>query len=173
MVRRTRLINVYNKARAQGGEYTLDRLDLSHLITGRTILAGDFNARSPLWDPWVAGRQNAGTVERLIVAHDLIVNNHSHQPTRSGKNCRSIIDLTLSTRRAGPLVTWEIDQDLATASDHEVIVFAWTALNVDLPDRHAETAPNWNIDRLCADELAMKEACEQWRSLSNGRPPVD
>jgi hypothetical protein len=123
-VRRTRLVNVYNQARVKGGGHTIDHIDLSRLIVSRTILAGDFNARSPVWDPWVAGRQNAGPVERLIERHELIVNNNDCQPTRLGKNCRSIIDLTLSTRNVGSLATWEIDSNRATTSDHEVIVFA-------------------------------------------------
>jgi hypothetical protein len=50
-MRRTRLINIYNRAREQGGGYTIDHIDLSRLIEGRTVLAGDFNARSPTWDP--------------------------------------------------------------------------------------------------------------------------
>jgi hypothetical protein len=62
-VRRTRLINIYDKARVQRGGYAIDHVDFSQLIEGRTILAGDFNARSPARDPWVAGRQNARTVE--------------------------------------------------------------------------------------------------------------
>jgi hypothetical protein len=46
-VRCTRLINIYNKARMEEGGYTINRINLSRLIKGRTILAGDFNARSP------------------------------------------------------------------------------------------------------------------------------
>jgi hypothetical protein len=95
------------------------------LIEGRTVLTGDLNARGPTWNPWVAGRQNAGTMERLIKSHSLIVNNNNQQPTRCGKNSRWIIDITLSnvTRRVGTPVTWKIDENLATTSDHEMIVF--------------------------------------------------
>jgi hypothetical protein len=50
-LRKTRLINIYNGARVQGGGYTIDHMDMTGLIEGRTILAGDFNARSPSWDP--------------------------------------------------------------------------------------------------------------------------
>lgn len=50
-VRSTRLINIYNKAKFESGGYNLDHLNLSRLIAGRTILARDFNARSPVWDP--------------------------------------------------------------------------------------------------------------------------
>jgi hypothetical protein len=172
-VRRTRLINIYNKARVQRGGYTIDHVDLSQLIEGRTILAGDFNARSPAWDPWVAGRQNAGMVERLIERHELIVNNNDHQATRCGKNCRSIIDLTLSTRKVGALARWEIDENLATASDHEIIVFSWPPLVAAKDKEESTTTPNWNIDRLCADEQTVKAAGEHWRELSDRRGPID
>lgn len=47
-VRRTRIINIYNRARTEGGGYVINRIDFRRLIQGRTILAGDFNARSPL-----------------------------------------------------------------------------------------------------------------------------
>jgi len=107
----------------EGGGYTINPIDLEQLIQGRTILAGDFNARSPLWDPWVEGRHNAGVTEGLIEGHALIVNNDD-QPTRCGRKSRSVIDLTLSTPGVGILRTWEVDEDLATPSDHAVIVFS-------------------------------------------------
>jgi len=47
-LRRTRIVNIYNRARAEGGGYIMNRIDLGRLILGRTILVGDFNARSPL-----------------------------------------------------------------------------------------------------------------------------
>lgn len=59
--RRTRLVNVYNKARVQG----IDHINWPSHVQGRTILAGDLNARSPEWDPWVTGKQNAGTTEQI------------------------------------------------------------------------------------------------------------
>lgn len=36
-----------------------------------------------------------------------------------------------------------------------------------------EATPNWNIDRLCANEQAMKEADEHWRELSEGRVTIN
>jgi hypothetical protein len=172
-VRKTRLINIYNRARVQGGGYTIDHMDIARLVDSRTILAGDFNARSPAWDPWVSGRQHAGTVERLIERHGLIINNNDHQPTRCGKNCRSVIDLTLSTRGIGPLINWEIDESLATTSDHEVIVFEWTPLNAVRLEEKKAVANNWDLDRLCADEQTLEAAGEHWLELSQGRALVD
>ena len=172
-VRKTRLINIYNRARVQGGGYTIEHMDITGLIEGRTILAGDFNARSPSWDPWVTGKQNAGTVERLIEKYELIVNNNDHQATRCGKNSRSIIDLTLSTRGVGALVTWEIDEDLATTPDHEVIVFEWAPLNAAISERQINATQNWNTDRLCSDKQALEAAGEHWLELSEGRSLIN
>jgi hypothetical protein len=133
-VRRTRLINIYNKARMEDGGYAIDRIDLSRLIEGRTILAGDFNARSPMWDPWTNSRYNASTTEQLVERHGLVLNNND-QPTRRGRDCQSIIDLTISTPNVGQLEMWEVDEDLATPSDHEVIVFSWSPLHARVVDR--------------------------------------
>ena len=129
------LINIYNRAQVPGGGYIIDHMDTSRLIEGRTVLASDFNACSPVWDLWISGRQYAETVERLIKRHRLIINNNDYQPTRYGKNYRSVIDLTLSTRGLGELVTWEIDELLATTSDYEVIVFEWMLLNEVILER--------------------------------------
>lgn len=170
-MRRTRLVNIYNRARMEGGGYAIDRIDLPQLVEGRTILTGDFNARSPAWDPWAERRCNAGTTEQLIEEQGLIVNNND-QPTRHGKKCRSIIDLTLSSPRLGRLATWEIDADLATPSDHEVIVFSWTPLNpagwtLDEPTRSA-----WNIDKLLGDETRLEQAAAHWHELDRDRPCI-
>jgi hypothetical protein len=53
-----------------------------------------------------------------------------------------------------------IDPDRATTSDYEVIVFAWTLLRAIITTEEAIVAPNWNIERLYADEQAMAEAAE-------------
>jgi hypothetical protein len=105
-----------------------------------------------MWDPWVSGRQNGGTTERLIERHELIVNNDDQRPTRCGNNCKSIIDLTLSTRGVEALIKWEIDENLATTSDHEVIIFEWMPLNAGNSEKQNNSTRNWNIDRLYADE---------------------
>jgi hypothetical protein len=78
----------------------------------------------------------------------------------------------LSTRRVGPLATWEIDEDLATTSDHEVIVFSWLPLCSTTTEREGKATPNWNIDRLRVDEQAIKAAGEHWGELSDCRIPI-
>lgn len=68
---------------------------------------------------------------------------------------------------------WEIDENLATASDHEVIVFSWPPFVATKDKEGSSTTPNWNIDRLCADEQAVKAAGEHCRELSDRRRPID
>lgn len=75
--RRIRLINVYNKAEVQGGD-TRSTTSTAHHSSRAEPSFSDF-ARSPAWDPLVAGRQNPGTTERLIERHDLIVNKNGYQ----------------------------------------------------------------------------------------------
>jgi hypothetical protein len=118
-VRKTRIVNIYNRALRE------TCIDFRELMQGRTILAGDFNCRSAVWDSGVRDRHhNASTAQGLIEDHALIINNDD-QPTRCGPTSRSPTELTLSTPSVGTLQTWGIDEDLATPSDDAVIVFSW------------------------------------------------
>jgi len=73
----------------------------------------------------------------------------------------------------GALTAWDVDSDLATTSDHEVIIFAWTQLRVIAATEETIATPNWNIDRLYTDKQAMEEAAQHWRALSEGQSLVD
>lgn len=170
-MRRTRIVNIYNRAKAEGGGYAINRIDLGRLIHGRTILAGDFNARSPLWDPRVECRHNASVTEDLIDRHVLIVNNDD-QPTRHGRKSRSVIDLTLSTPGLGTLQSWGIDEDLARPSDHAVIVFSWEPLCSRSVDHKKGATTSWDIDKLRADEGRLEQARDHWKELSRGRQRI-
>lgn len=101
----TRLVNVYDQwiHPEQGiAVRAIARLSWPHIITRRTILAGDFNARSPRWDPFVQRLTNCKELLELIERHQLLLNN-TEVPTREEKNSRSVIDLTLSTSDLGLL----------------------------------------------------------------------
>ena len=92
-------------------------------MTRRTILAGDFNVRSPRWDPTVGTPQNASYLEGLIDTYSLILNN-THDYTRREGNSKSIIDLTLLTTGVGSLENWVVDLEYSTLLDHKVISFS-------------------------------------------------
>ena len=67
------------------------------------ILAGDFNAHSPVWNPQCTRSQHrdASFLEELIEVHELVVKNNG-QATRTASEPHSIIDLTLATPDAAP-----------------------------------------------------------------------
>jgi hypothetical protein len=88
------------------------------------------------------------------------------QATRSRRPC-------CWGREVGALIKWEIDELLATTSDHEVIVFEWMPLNAVFLEGKMDAARKWNIDRVCADQRALKAASEDWFKLSEGRPLIN
>ena len=89
----------------------------------RVIVAGDMNAHSLMWNPKAGSRQNAVFWENLITEHALVIWN-SEEATRMGARAsnHSIIDLTLTSPSLE--LKWRIAQEEeATGSDHEVIVW--------------------------------------------------
>jgi hypothetical protein len=73
----------------------------------RVMLLGDFNAHSPLWDPFQT-RKNVGPLEDIIAEFGLILNNEPGAITRSAEAVnsyylKSIINLTFITPEIGSL----------------------------------------------------------------------
>jgi Endonuclease-reverse transcriptase len=96
-------------------------------LRGRAVLLRDFNAHSPLWDPFQT-RKNIGPLEDIIAKFGLILNNEPGAITRPAEavnSCylRSIINLTFITPEIESLESWAIEIDHLTPSDHELIVF--------------------------------------------------
>jgi hypothetical protein len=76
-------------------------------LRGKVMLLGDFNAHSPLWDPFQT-RNNVGPLEDIIVKFGLILNNELGAITRPAEAVNSyylgfIINLTFTTPEIGPL----------------------------------------------------------------------
>jgi len=111
--RRTRLINVYDNRIGLGTCYkgdaertwrAIEDIQWQPLLRGRAVLLGDFNAQSPLWDPFIIQRKEAGSLETIIKDFDLILNNEQGAITRPGNKAKdSIIDLTFITTELKPL----------------------------------------------------------------------
>lgn len=94
------------------------------MIEGRTVLAGDFNAHNTYWNLDCRRRERAEVLEMLINEYDLIINNDTTIPTRPKQTAgHSVIDLTIITLALGYVAGWLIDQEYATPSDHELIIF--------------------------------------------------
>ena len=160
--RKTRLVNIYDQ-RIQGSSSSyraLQHIQWADIITRRTILAGDFNARSPRWDPLVRTPQNASYLEGLIDTYSLILNN-THDFTRREGSSQSIIDLTLSSIEIGPLEHWAVDLECSTPLDHEVIRFSWEDLEAS-NSTGSSRVTGWNIDQLAQDRERAESARQDW-----------
>jgi hypothetical protein len=161
--RRTRLVNIYNQRILQEDSSSfraLQQVQWTDIITRRTILARDFNARSPRWDPTIGTPQNASYLEGLIDTYSLILNN-THNYTRREGNSKSIIDLTLLTTGLGSLESWAVDLEYSTPLDHKVISFSWEDLGAS-NYIVSKQITGWNIDQLAQEEEKAEGAKEDW-----------
>lgn len=153
-----RIINVYN---SHDADRIVDRIDWTTILTDRTIMAGDFNAHSPEWDPECEERRRAGGVEGLIRDFHLRVENRPGQPTRRanvGGQRDSVIDLTLSGNSL-KVDDWTVAEDRTDSSDHEIIL--WTLDSED--DKgilNSLPMQGWLLDRVDPDALA-----DYWRGV--------
>ena len=91
------------------------------ILDGRTILLGDFNTKSPSWDPH--GRSvNANDLEGIIKGFNLILNNDTTVYTREQGNSKSVINLTFTTPSLGQLELWVVLNKAQIPSNHKVII---------------------------------------------------
>jgi hypothetical protein len=96
-------------------------------LRGRAVLLEDFNAHSPLWDPFQT-RKNVGPLEDIIAEFGLILNNEPGAITRPAEavnscHLRFIINFIFITPEIGSLESWAIEIDYFIFLDHELIVF--------------------------------------------------
>ena len=178
--RRTRIVNVYDSAKPGGGR-VLEDAEWNKIITGRTIICGDFNAHSPVWNPRCIDRRNHKPLEKIIEEFDLIVNNDD-SPTYAVERMSqtSIIDLTLTTIPVGLLANWAVERDnQATMSDHAVITWEleYSEKVENDQQRRERLTTGWDIKGMMEEEpkegeeapLARDLAEKEWKRRSEAR----
>ena len=105
----------------------------------------------------------------------LILNNEPGAITRPGvTHTGFIIDLTFTTIEIGPLDRQAIEEDLPTPSDHELIIFEYSDL--DLNETSLKTkgeVTGWKIDNLIIDTELKEKAQEAWNRLAQNRAIID
>lgn len=182
-LRKTRLINCYDNRIGPNTTYqdetnfnrrAIEDVNWNQLIQGRTIIFGDFNAHSPIWNPLISTRIEAGPLEHIIENFDLILNNEPGAITRpNSRNNNSIIDLTFTSTSMGLLNSWLIEEEYTTSSDHELIVFDWLDLEINQQKSKNRDITGWNIDNLLEDEKQLELAYSFWKENSINRPLID
>jgi hypothetical protein len=168
---RLRLINVYD---APTQQRPARNLDWDRVIGPRTILAGDFNAHSPMWNPMMLPSKrtsSAGFLEGLIHKHELTVWNDTQATfERKGAGNHSIIDLTLTTPDL-IMEEWALEGEKeATNSDHALITWELAAGPGAQRGPHttSKVVTGWKIEEMGEEEHEAAEA--EWRKRAVGRP---
>ena len=100
-----RVANAYFQKTGREGTYRPAERAMWHDILGDgdCILAGDFNAHSPAWNPRCRTRRNAAFLESLVETHELQVLNDgtATRPASHSSELHSVVDLPLATPGAG------------------------------------------------------------------------
>jgi hypothetical protein len=182
-MRKTRLINCYDNRIGPNTTYSgeidsnrraIEDVNWDQLIQGRIILLGDFNAHSPLWNPLISTKIDAGPLEEIIEKYDLILNNEPGVITRpNARKNQSIIDLTFTSTAIGLLNSWTIEEEFSTPSDHELIVLEWADLEFNQFRSKNQEITGWNIQKLQSDEKQLKLANSYWQEISKNRDLID
>lgn len=122
---------------------------------GRTLISGDFNAKSPGW-----GSQRMDSrghvIEEWIAEHGLVILNDGKVPTYTVNNIESFIDLTACTDNLVQKVKkWKVRDDEESLSDHRFITFEY---ELDAPQTTPTPAGRWtfkkDLENKLSDEIA-------------------
>jgi len=152
------IISVYIAPSESDREFnvTLDRLAaVIRSSGGNCIIAGDFNAKSPLWG---GPRTNwrGSVLERWAAGLELRIINVGNEPTCIKQNGSSIIDLTWSSANICRLFSdWRVLNEAVSLSDHQYIVYNFGESLGGHTGRSARY-PRWNVRTL--DRELFREA---------------
>jgi hypothetical protein len=123
------LINIYNERSLELGhsEWTVDRALVNITPSRHSIIGGDFNAHHSWWNSSISTPVRAQSLIEWLEKHRFDLLSQPDQPTfyRRGMTSRSVIDLVFtSIGLQSKYIEWEINQELASGSDHEILLYS-------------------------------------------------
>ena len=122
--------------------------------SGRSLIAGDFNSKSPEWGKARLDRREI-LVGEMVARNDLIVLNRGRDFTFRRGAEGSIIDLTIAApRRTSKIGDWFV-LDVITLSDHQCIEFSIQERShpVNTGRGRKVWSPSWKTKRIRKDKL--------------------
>ncbi|KAF8671632.1 hypothetical protein AX14_005671 [Amanita brunnescens Koide BX004] len=136
------LVNIYNKPNTRHSAVE-SLLRITPTLSNLAIVQGDFNLRSPLWDPSVSTA--SGLTERLFTTFsdlELNLTNDDGDPTwTNGRGSASVIDLVFCSdmlARESPQLIVNIDD--RGRSDHAILFLAF-----------GKQSPHWGRSYIARD----------------------
>jgi ribonuclease HI len=176
-----KIVNVYSQAvfmpdKGQSKERPAHNAAWEDIVTDQTIICGDFNAHSPIWNPYCRVSRDATFLEELIEAFGLRIWNDgaaTYHTTRSDQH--SIIDLTMTTPDLN-VGKWRVvvEDEHTTGSDHELIEFTLGCENRgSLAGEIQNFCNSWAISDITEDEDKREAAQKSWKNLSEYRAKLN
>lgn len=148
-------------------EYSLAMEELSVALRrvrpSPVLLAGDFNARSPLWG-CNSTTSNAEYLWELMAALDMRLINNCDVPTCVRPQGSSVVDLVWTTAGLRDRIrAWRVLDELESLSDHRYLEYEIhpTTKGPVQPSSSISKLPRWAMKKFCDDKFegAMHAIC--------------
>ena len=169
-----RFLNVYDQLKFGTNHRPTRDLDWSKLITEHTILLGDFNAHSKIWNSRCQQQRNATFWEAVVEDNGLAYVGDGQQTCFTpNTDLYSVIDLVFTNEDKQHQVKARVinNDDDSTESDHEMIEV--TILEAE-HIRKVRKFKAWNVDKMLNEdeERPPNERCleRNWVEITNSKP---
>lgn len=117
------------------------------------IVAGDFNAKSPLWGMTYTDTRGQAVAE-WVAENELVVLNQGDKPTYLARGCSSVLDLTFATEDVSRKVEhWRVGYE-ESMSDHRYIIFKIMQEKRDNTPKKKEYT-GWVVSKLNRQKLSQ------------------
>jgi hypothetical protein len=104
------------------------------------LVAGDLNAKSPIWGSGVEDNRGAALAD-LLSANNMFAQNLGEKATFVGARGQSVIDITCATSGLAPRIqNWKVE-DTETLSDHRLITYE--IVGSSEKERKNKTSAGW------------------------------
>src|SRR5215469_13215936 len=154
------LINIYNEKSLEPevDSWTIERA-LTNLIPSKnSILGGDFNAHHPWWNSTISNPIRAQALIEWLQKYDFELISQPDQPTfnRKGMKSLSVIDLVfISQGLQSKHIDWEINHEIASGSDHEILLYSIVESNKSLVENPVYQIP-YNLEKADWKKFSQK-----------------
>ncbi|XP_011063046.1 PREDICTED: uncharacterized protein LOC105151188 [Acromyrmex echinatior] len=161
------IVSCYFPPSLSDGAFLRDLREMEERVPGRPVIVmGDFNARSPSWDPGQPNRRGRLLADWLGLL-DIHILNVTSEPTCVHPRGVSCVDLTLASSSAARRITsWRVGSEVESLSDHKYVFIEDASLAGPVIGRTALKAfPRWAIGRIDPDLLEAAAIFSAWSGI--------
>jgi len=163
------LLNIYNeKSQEEDSDiWTVERKLKDIQLFSKSIICGDFNAHHLWWNSEVEHSIRATNLTQWLESQDCELLNNPDEFTYTNHSgiSSSVIDLTFTTSAMLAFVkNWQIDEEMTTGSDHEVIHFTISTKEAEMVE--SPLNPSYNTVKADWTNFA-KQLCQNSEKILN------